>query len=98
MYRFSWSNGEYIECVPTDTLIFHTLGKVMFFNENFYYQLDKETNVISYYGSYSFPLPSKLRRIEGWGIEIERDLYYEIIKLGIVKGIASMYPVSEERE
>lgn len=96
MYRFAWSNGEYIKCIATESLRFFGIDKVMFFSENFYVKVDKEET--SYYGTYSFPLPSKFRRIEKWTLEVERELYYEIIKLGIVKGIASMYPVSEERE
>ena len=91
--RLAYFENEVIAC-PTSRLTFYQLDKIVFFKDTLFVDVP-EGGPYSYYGTLTLPLPMEFIGIEEWDINVERRLYYALGALGVIKGIASMYPTAE---
>lgn len=91
LYRFYYQPDVYVSCKPIQEIVFPQLQRILFFKDSLYVFVGEKC---SYYGSFRTPLPEEFRDLpsRGWEIDMERKLYYAILNIDIVKGIASLYP------
>ena len=71
------------------------MDQLIFLHVWLYFAADYETNTFSYYGTISLPLGEEFLNITAGGIEFERRLVTRLTDLGLVRGRAAAFPVSE---
>lgn len=73
----------------TDHLVFKLIEKVVFLNENVYFDGS------NFWGTLSLPLGDEFTDLREWDIVSDRNLYYKLGSLGLIRSVASLHPVSE---
>lgn len=91
--RLSYIEGE-VWAAKTTYLYFPLMMKLVFLHVPIFYNVEKSPYY--YYGTLSMPLGDQFLGIRDWDVEIERQLYYQLGNLGLIRSIASLWPLAEE--
>lgn len=84
-----------VEADFTDTLYFPSMDRLVFLTRFLYM---KKGPPHSYYGTFSSPLPEEFWEVEIVGIEFEQKLLRALTILGVIKGIASPFPLAQKED
>lgn len=93
--NLSYMDGE-VMAYPLDYMILSSLGKVVFLTDIIYVSVYGERQIHYFYGTLNTPFGSEFWEIEDvLNPDFQRKLLYKLTAMGIVRSIASLYPVSE---
>lgn len=79
---------------PQTFLYFYGLYKLVFLFDPLYIDIRDPKN-LNYFGTMKASLGEEFLNIEKWDINIERRLFFRLSELGMIRGVASLYPEAE---
>ncbi len=95
-YFLTYLPGQRIAvwATPQRWMYFYNLYKLVFLFDPVYTDF-RADGVSSYYGTCKQALGEEFINVKEWNPVIERRMYFRLSELGMIRGVASLYPEAE---